>query len=149
MQVTTFSSLNCWFESFIINSLHKLDDTLTFDCILYFRNALLLSCSVHSCMHLACVWMSVYAWAGRTHFKQKLAEFTNINFWVCPRKQVRSLIPTFQLTIYWTNAAKTFASSSIKWVRKIKAKIIEIKKRYALRCKPKNLQRFLKTFLFK
>ena len=36
--------------------MHKPDDILAIDCTLDFNTAVLLSCSIHSCMYLACVF---------------------------------------------------------------------------------------------
>ena len=101
-------------------------------------------------MHAYCVrvWVLVYAWASRTHFGQKLTKSTNGNFQACPRKQVQSWILALRPATYWTDAAKAFASSFKKWVRKIKIKIIGVVKRCALIHKPKNWQRFFKHMYF-
>ena len=77
---------------------------LTINCISHFHTAVFLSCSLHDCMHLACVF--VYIWAGRTHFGQILTESTNENFYVRPRKQVESWIPALQLATYWLEEEK-------------------------------------------
>ena len=77
MQVTTLIRKTVDVKSFIINPLHKPDDTLTIDCIL------------HS--------VALYIVAHYTHFGQKLTESTNRNFQMCPRKQVRPWIPVLEL----------------------------------------------------
>ena len=62
------------------NSLHKPDDTLTFDCILYVLTAVLLSSSVHSYMHLGCVfeclclsWPNAFWTKMNRIYKQKIS----------------------------------------------------------------------------
>lgn len=106
-------------NKFIINLLHKPNDMLTIDCTLQFHTAVLFSCSLHSCKHLAlCVWVFVYVLAGRTLFGQKLTEPANGNFQLCLRKQVRSWITALQLATYWTDAKKTFATKMGKEKKK-------------------------------
>ena len=55
LQVATVHSLNCCYYLVLINPLHKPDDVLTIKCILHFHTAVLLSCSLNTCMHSA--WM--------------------------------------------------------------------------------------------
>ena len=89
------------------------------DFILHAHTTVLLSCSlIHDCILRVC--LNVYVWAGCTHFGQALTESTSGNFYVCPRKQVRSWIHTLQLATYWIDAKKTFSSLSKTWVRKMK-----------------------------
>ena len=125
----------------MINPLHKPDDTFTIDCSLHFHTAILFSCLLHSCMHLACVFEGfVYVWAGRTHFIQKLTESTNGDFQVRPRKKVRFWITALQPATHWTKAKKIFVSSSKKWMRNNCCD--------ALTYKRKNWQRFWKHLHF-
>ena len=53
------------------------------------------------------------------------------------------LDPTYQLATYWTDTENTFTISSKKRMRKIKIKIIDVVKYYALTRK-----RFMKTSVF-
>ena len=67
---------------------------------------------------------------------------------MCPRKQVPSWIPALQLANILNRRGKSFTSSSEKWMRKIKIKITDVAKCYALTSKRKNSWRFLKHLYF-
>ena len=67
---SSFSFINCWSQSFIINPLLKPDETLTIDCISHFHSAVLLSCSLYSCIHLECVFECLFMFELATRISE-------------------------------------------------------------------------------
>ena len=61
--------------------MYKPDDTLIIDCILQIHTAVLVSCLLHSCMHLACVFKYLFIYAFWTKidriYKHKFSGVSN------------------------------------------------------------------------
>ena len=109
--------------------------------------------------HIKCKLPGLFPWINRVIGSLLTAFFTSIllSLWVsryiapCIVRAYlspRSRIPSIELAIYWTDGEKTLASSFKKWVRKRKRKIMGDVKRYVLKHKRKNSQRFLRTCAF-